>query len=267
MKFTSRTFGTEIEFLAGTASATEVAQALNTAGIACHDETSHYNHDRRPYWKIVTDASCGLELVSPVLSGEAGLVEIETVCSVLNSLRIKVSERCGLHVHVGANDLAKKEVAAVVSAYARYEKFFDSIVPPSRRNNHYCQSLSNLLTHADAKRFKNEPFQGYNRIIGTRYCKVNLEAYVKHGTIEFRQHSGTVEAEKIVNWIVLLIGFVEEYRTHNTTLEPVQNWFANFCFRLGLSKKDSDTRIANCAEWVSARFHKFNPSATVRTIL
>ena len=30
------------------------------------------------------------------------------------------------------------------------------------------------------------------------------------GTIEFRQHSGTIESEKVENWIRLLVSFVEK---------------------------------------------------------
>jgi Protein of unknown function (DUF3489)/Putative amidoligase enzyme len=42
--------------------------------------------------------------------------------------------------------------------------------------------------------------------------KVNLEAFDPHRTIEFRQHGGTVEAEKAVPWIRFCLGFVEQSR-------------------------------------------------------
>jgi hypothetical protein len=43
---------------------------------------------------------------------------------------------------------------------------------------------------------------------GSRYYKLNLSAINVHGTIEFRQHSGTVNAEKAVNWVKLTAGFM-----------------------------------------------------------
>ena len=46
--------------------------------------------------------------------------------------------------------------------------------------------------------------------IGNRYHKVNLEAYSRHKTVEFRQHSGTTNFTKCVtgccfstNWLPL----------------------------------------------------------------
>jgi hypothetical protein len=33
-------------------------------------------------------------------------------------------------------------------------------------------------------------------------------SYVQHGTVEFRQHSGTVDAAKAVQWVRLITGFV-----------------------------------------------------------
>lgn len=46
------------------------------------------------------------------------------------------------------------------------------------------------------------------RYINTRYLTVNLQAYNKHGTIEFRQHHGTLNPEQIVSWIRFLDNFI-----------------------------------------------------------
>ncbi len=44
----------------------------------------------------------------------------------------------------------------------------------------------------------------------SRYYKVNLRSYQRHGTIEFRQHSGTVNFVKICNWVRFLSAFIDE---------------------------------------------------------
>ena len=42
-----------------------------------------------------------------------------------------------------------------------------------------------------------------------RYFKVNAVAYSRHRTIEFRQHSGTTDYEKISHWVMFLAKLVE----------------------------------------------------------
>ena len=41
-----------------------------------------------------------------------------------------------------------------------------------------------------------------------RYLKLNLEAFGRYGTVEFRQHSGTLNGEKAEAWIGLLVALV-----------------------------------------------------------
>jgi hypothetical protein len=41
-----------------------------------------------------------------------------------------------------------------------------------------------------------------------RYFALNFQSYANHGTLEFRQHSGTVDAEKATQWVRLVVGFI-----------------------------------------------------------
>lgn len=257
MKFTNRRFGVEIEFLQ-TVEKQEVVDAVRAEGVACNAE--NYNHnDGLPYWKVITDGSCGLEIVSPILSGEDGLQQIEKVCKALNSVGAKVDRTCGLHVHVDARDLNKKQIGRVFLAYARHEKLFDALMPESRRlsNNTYCQSIRNVLNPNWVEEFKKDTLGAYHSYVHSRYRKVNLEAYIVHGTIEFRQHSGTTEAEKIINWVVLMVGFVEE-----TILRPIsvkydmKNCLADFKMLYGIKASDSNPRIAILANYLTKRIRQ-----------
>jgi Putative amidoligase enzyme. len=97
----NRLWGVEIEFL-DTVNREDVARKMTEKGVLCYVEG--YNHTTRGHWKVVTDASCGYELVSPPLKGEEGFRQLKIACEVLNELGAKVDKRCGLHVHHDAND-------------------------------------------------------------------------------------------------------------------------------------------------------------------
>ena len=42
-----------------------------------------------------------------------------------------------------------------------------------------------------------------------RYYGINFDELNKHRTIEFRYHHGTLDAEKVINWLILCLCFVE----------------------------------------------------------
>lgn len=196
-----RKFGVEIEFLAPAVSISELAQAITREGVVCVAE--QYNHSTRGYWKIITDSSCGYELVSPPMSGTDGLRQIRTVCKVLNDKHVKVDRRCGLHVHHDIRDYTVDDAKRLAYFYRRFENIFDSFVPKSRRgdDNTYCRTISQVINFSALDSYTT--IEQLANSVYTRYGKLNFQPFVRQGTVEFRHHSGTVDAEKIVNWVVL----------------------------------------------------------------
>lgn len=206
-----RTYGVEIEVLERGVSQFEIAQVIRAAGVESQNEW--YNHETKNYWKVITDSSAGYEIVSPVLRGHDGLEQIKKVCEALQSIGCKVDKRCGLHVHHGVDDYSIKNFKTLYITYAKYEKALDSVLPNSRRddNNTYCQSLMASMYYVSNAYNelveKIEKCKTVNDISGVfhhdRYYKLNIQSYVKYGTIEFRHHSGTIDADKIINWVML----------------------------------------------------------------
>lgn len=204
----SRKFGVEIEMTGITRE--QAVRALTLVGINVQSEG--YNHTTRTHWKIVPDGSVhdGFEVVSPVLEGEAGLEQLRAVVTALDDMGGRVDRRCGYHVHFDAADLSVEHGRAIVLRYAAHEAEIDSFMPTSRRGNAntYCQSVRALARN---DRFLNAAtLSELARAQGGRYFKVNLQSYHAHGTVEFRQHSGTLNAPKAVNWVRLLEAFVAE---------------------------------------------------------
>jgi hypothetical protein len=119
-----------------------------------------------------------------------------------------------MHVHVGARNENLDFFKNLVKLYARFEEALDSIMPPSRRGNeaYYARTLKRTTQAAiDAANSVNQLSRAVWQSSGAsqpRYHKVNLEAFAKHGTVEFRQHSGTVEAGRATNWIYTCLQLV-----------------------------------------------------------
>jgi len=203
----NRAFGIEIEFIG---SRRLVAQCIRELGVPC--EVEHYNHNTRTHWKIVTDASLGYnnagEVVSPILTGEQGLRELELVCQALDQAGATVNRQCGLHIHLDSRDMAPAEIQTVFKRYADYESQIDRLMPRSRRGNpRWCGTLNSNQTET----VKQRDFNTKDTLASAmgRYHKVNLTNIASRGSIEFRQHSGTTEYIKILNWLTFLQQFVE----------------------------------------------------------
>lgn len=192
------TFGVEIECLVAASlmreSATRNAMPFRYEG---------YNHtDNNHYYKFVSDSSIRgenpIECVSPVLTGKAGMTSLENCCKALNEAGAQVNISTGLHVHIGAANLHDAAYINVFENYQKLEKVIDTFMARSRRanNSQWCRTLqgkdfSMCLTKLDV----------YDVMGGNRYFKVNACSYSRHQTIEFRQHQGSTDFEKISNWV------------------------------------------------------------------
>lgn len=234
---TNRKFGVEIE-LTGT-SENRVVTAFRNANIPMKDYDYDYDdedsiHAASPKWKIVEDGSLsdgGFEVVSPILSGAEGMSQLVLAVHTLVSVGAVVDRSCGLHVHVDARQLNIQTIANIVYRYSKFENQIDSFMPPSRRrsNSEYCNSVRSMFEYGPPL---NEMISRGKRVLGSydRYHKVNLAAYARHGTIEFRQHSGTVNAMKIKNWVQFCLEFVEA-SVLSSSLEEVPDMSNDNLFR------------------------------------
>lgn len=209
------TFGVELEVImprnnSGDEGRRALAVALGDVGLVAVPEI--YNHNNRPHWKIITDNSIGYansEVVSPILRAPSGFADLGKAADAIDRFGCRVNRSTGFHVHVGVRDRFSERVGffkELVRTYAKFEPILDSLVAPSRRAsmNAYCGTVRytpslDAATTVDALRRA----YGWNRFV-----KLNLEAFEAHGTVEFRQHQGTTNAQKIENWVRLCLRLV-----------------------------------------------------------
>jgi hypothetical protein len=208
-------FGVELECLMPLNHTRETLAALvRQAGVEC--QAQMYNHNVTTGWKIVTDGSVdrgsarGIEFVSPILVGDNGFEQLRKVCQVLTTSGCKITKTCGLHVHVDAREDNVEFFKNLVRLYASSEQVIDTFMAPSRRGtaNSYCQPVRIDRDKMDRARTIDDVAHASEQAAGrptyrntTRYRKLNLQPYWQHGTVEFRQHQGTVEAVKAENWV------------------------------------------------------------------
>lgn len=199
-------FGVEIE--AYNCTKEKLARELREAGISV--SISDYSHATTSFWKLVSDGSLDgnntFELVSPILVGENGLKELETVCWVLEFCQVKVNRSCGFHVHFDASGFDIDTWKNLALSYKHIEQLIDSFMPESRRNNRYCRALNGIDDHIIRNADTISELQRAFR--NDRYYKLNLEAFSRHRTVEFRQHSGTIDFTKMEKWIHFLNGLI-----------------------------------------------------------
>ena len=216
-KATNRKFGVEIEF--NTLRNGVVADLQNTANVDIVVE--RWNTTTRNHWKVITDSSCGRELVSPILQGASGLEDLERALAALNRLDPVVNSRCGVHVHLDTTGLTALDIKWIVKRYNDFEGTIDSWMPRSRRGdqNRYTRSVARNvnMNRVDNMDDDTMPLSSVARHVNAnRWSKVNLTAINKHGTIEFRHHGASTDFEKIGNWVLFLQHFVESSRKIKT---------------------------------------------------
>lgn len=163
---------------------------------------------RFPRWTLKRDVSVngsGLELVSPPLRGEEGLNELREVCTMLQDVGAQVDRSCGLHVHHEARDLGARGIARFAQTWTDNQDMLDWLVSPSRRDGRWCRRLS----RSELANMRSAANRGHVRSPGSRYKAVNVAAFGRHGTVEIRQHQGTLNFRKIEAWIRLGQGLMD----------------------------------------------------------
>ncbi|MFN2197149.1 MAG: amidoligase family protein, partial [Anaerolineales bacterium] len=227
--FTDRTFGVEIEFFGLSYVITPLDNSIIKPycissrakdGRHISDLYKDYNLDlgaSRDTWHFEQDTSvrgkghtrCGAELISPILSGMEGLVQVFDAFRFLNAIEgIDIDASCGMHVHHGVDPTTYncKELQQLVRIVHHYEDLFYLLIPGDRRNAETCRPMEldvkafldvcegdhdghdcqikdlwySLQNRYDAKSGVN------SRYDKTRYHGLNLHSYWYRSTIEFR---------------------------------------------------------------------------------
>jgi hypothetical protein len=238
----TRQFGVECEVIGGSEYAVE--QAMTAQGLECH--AVGYTHAVLSHWKIVPDGSVddGFEVVSPILSGDQGKRDLRRAMQALRDAECTTDRSTGLHVHHDITDLTARQIAALAHLWAAEQGLIDQFVARSRRNQSagYCPPLDDdtlrridrfAATHGDTRV---TPGNATDLHVG-RYRSLNLASYPLYGTVEIRQHQGTVNGTKALAWVELGQAYIERVRRGGAVARPVATVaeLLDRCERVGMS--------------------------------
>ena len=170
--------------------------------------------------KVLVDNGCGVKKCCGV-HVHIGLKPIST--NITNDDFTKLSiETCGIGssrpTYIPQSSSAFEDVLDnaiikdVVYRYAKHQLEINKIFPPSRTNNQFCLGLDNCIDaiancDGSINSLMNAIVDRHNTHRTNRISKfftVNLQSYAKYGTIEFRQHSATLERDKIKPFVMML---------------------------------------------------------------
>jgi hypothetical protein len=179
--------------------------------VLIHKWGNDHNNDK---WIIKPDASCGIEVCTPVCKGWH---DLKKVCKVVDNFasdsKILADDRCSLHVHIEVADLSLDQVATIFTWWIKCEPVFMDSVPSSRKRNRYCQFIG-LSDFMDNIEYGFVSTQDLLQNLG-EYKYYSANSYhiyrQKRDSIEFRimDHSACKDSLAVKNWTRLLLHFVE----------------------------------------------------------
>jgi len=174
------------------------------------------NESFRKYWNIVEDGSLrdgGLEFVlSRPFAGSdliKALKEFDKTISKYKD-RIILSERTSVHVHIDVRSLDYSQLLKFVSLYTIFEEpLFRLAGGEDRKNGIFATSLSNAegyINHLGSEGDSPSERNAKDIISNfSKYSACNLAAVRQYGSLEFRNHEGTYDTERILKWVNVLL--------------------------------------------------------------
>lgn len=251
----------------------------NTCGIEIECLNNNLNKNQFSYEDLkqygfnqLTDGSLdnnGVEFSSIAFNGDLLLNKVNAFCKELNKRKYTINSSCGLHIHikiVKTTDYLKK----VFLFYSKFEDFFFNMLPKSRQDNHYCYKISMIYNEINNNLFSIDKMLDFEKKLynctnykhirqleqekynNKRYCWVNFHSIFYRGTLEIRNHNGTIDNNKINNWLLIHLTALDFIK--NIPLDVIKNFPKDYNLFLSIFAPELRQYIIN-------RTLKFNPEA------
>lgn len=127
--------------------------------------------------------------------------------------QVRITDLCGLHIHVYSGDLTALQVSRVLTAYRLAAGVLTRISGEQRTTNRYCE-LHQVSEEQSARQGReSDKYRAVNTLWHFRGMTPNSWAGNRPQTLEFRQHEGTNDTARIRAWAYLMVQMVEFAKT------------------------------------------------------
>lgn len=155
-------------------------------------------------------------------------VLVANLCNKLNSgsSEARITERCGIHVHVNVQDLEVKEMWNFVTLYYLYEEMLVRYCGKEREGSLFCLRAKDtdwivdyLIQAAtvDPRRMA--------RLFNTdmlRYSALNFKALYQYGSLEFRSMRGSDDFHVIKPWYTILLRLRDHAKKYENPMQVLE---------------------------------------------
>lgn len=195
-----RRFGVEIEFGSRQVNYTQVRELLRRSRLfkGASNWGNNVGHD-----------GSGIEVRSPILQGKDGFKQLETILHFLREdCGGYVTRSDGLHVHHDAPEFVGDfdAIVRLVKSWSANQEVIKQMVHPARTYAACPRWTRDYITALEQVAQAN-PAQLIQQRWGRR--ALNIDSLREHGTIEIRQHEGTLDFDKAKSWIEFGQHFIE----------------------------------------------------------
>lgn len=213
-------------------------------------------------WSFAHDGSCGYEVRSGIMSNLEDITSgIAEVCTMLHQDRAVIDDRCGLHVHIGLQNV--KDLSAKYRLFrlcCHFEDVFFKMAAPSRRDNRFCMRISSDMRTAmsTGKGWEAWPTRAhrYHWLNGQ-----NMQAQDQSKTtVEFRLMASTINAGYISGWIATLLCLVDTACNDHVKVSWENDEHATWSDFARVIHVTHDVRLYELAEMARA-WHAMKPNS------
>ena len=161
---------------------------------------------------------CGYDLKRALLAFDTCMKEV--------AVRPKTSPRCSVHVHIDVRDLNMSKLLNLLVIYTIVERMLYKFCGEGREDSNFCipfyKGESRIFEYLSAHDMLNEADGLIDAASSERrYSGLNVCSLKRYGSLEFRQFPATLDINKIMLWINIIMSIKKaalEYKNELTEL-------------------------------------------------